>query len=196
MKRKLLFLSFAVYLLAGPALPAPGQEIPQSPTPSATAASAAEPKGSPGKSKPAPATSDDLKSQANQQTREKATTDDSSNTLPNIMIEESKPGEKASRSRGRKQEVTGLPDNVRGPCKLLYNPMPPYPTAVRHAYMPVVGSGTFSVSFNSSGKVAEVKMIRSTGFDSLNDAAMSALRKWKNEPGQACTMVVPVTFHP
>src|SRR5436190_22876587 len=83
-----------------------------------------------------------------------------------------------------------------GDCKLLYNPMPKYPLAVKRAYMPVIGSGTFSVTFDSSGKVSDVKIVKSTGYYSLDDAAISTLRAWKSTPGRTCSISVPVKFHP
>jgi TonB family protein len=87
-------------------------------------------------------------------------------------------------------------DRTAGACRLIYNPTPAYPLAVRRAYVPVIGSGTFSVMFDSSGKVATVKIIKSTGYPSLDDAAMSTLRTWKSAPGRPCSMVVPVKFNP
>src|SRR6266513_2361076 len=79
-----------------------------------------------------------------------------------------------------------------GDCKLLYDPMPKYPLAVRRAYVPVIGSGTFSVTFDSSGKVTAVKTVKSTDYNSLDDAAISTLRTWKSSPGRPCSILVPV----
>lgn len=88
------------------------------------------------------------------------------------------------------------PDRPTGDCKLIYNPTPPYPVALRRAYFPIRGQGTFSVSFDASGKVKEVKAIRSTGDYDLDKAAVSTLRRWKSAPGRTCTVLVPVKFHP
>ncbi len=88
------------------------------------------------------------------------------------------------------------PDGSAGNCRLVYNPTPPYPLAVRRAYVPVIGSGTFSVMFDASGKVTAVKTVKSTGYYSLDDAAISSLQKWKSAPGRPCSILVPVKFHP
>src|SRR5256885_16874081 len=83
-----------------------------------------------------------------------------------------------------------------GGCKLLYDPMPKYPLAVRRAYVPVIGSGTFSVMFDASGKVTAVKTVKSTGYYSLDDSALSSLQKWKSAPGRPCSTLGPVKFNP
>ena len=83
-----------------------------------------------------------------------------------------------------------------GDCKLLYNPIPKYPLLVRRAYVPVSGSGTFSVTFDSSGKVTAVKALKSTNYYSLDEAAISTLRTWKSRPGRPCSILVPIKFHP
>ncbi len=88
------------------------------------------------------------------------------------------------------------PGRPTGDCKLIYSPTPQYPAALRRAYFPIQGKGTFSVSFDASGKVKEVKMVRSTGDYDLDEAAISTLRRWKSAPGRTCTVLVPVKFHP
>jgi periplasmic protein TonB len=92
--------------------------------------------------------------------------------------------------------VLADPPMPAGDCKLVYYPKPPYPVALRRAYFPIQGEGTFSVVFGFDGKVSGVKVARSTGNDALDDAAIATLRHWKSAPGRSCSVSVPVKFHP
>jgi TonB family protein len=80
--------------------------------------------------------------------------------------------------------------------RLTYSPIPQYPTAARHSYFPLKGSGRYRVTFTAKGDVKNVEIVQSTHSDLLDTAAADALRKWKAAPGQEWTATVPITFQP
>ena len=80
--------------------------------------------------------------------------------------------------------------------RLVYSPIPLYPTAARHSYFPLKGSGRYRVTFTAKGDVKNVEVVQSTHSDLLDTAAADALRKWKAAPGQEWTATVPITFKP
>ena len=78
--------------------------------------------------------------------------------------------------------------------KLVYTPSPKYPTEARLSR--VSGSGRFRIVFDASGQARNVETVQSTGQHLLDQAAFSALRQWKAEPGREGSVVVPITFQP
>jgi TonB family protein len=80
--------------------------------------------------------------------------------------------------------------------RLTYNPTPKYPAEARHAFFPVKGSGRYRVSFRSDGSARDVQILQSTRSQTLDAAAVEALRKWKATPGQDWSADVPITFQP
>jgi TonB family protein len=57
------------------------------------------------------------------------------------------------------------------------------------------GTGLFRMIIDSqTGTVTQVKVIRSTGFPSLDYRAMGALHKWRWKPGTWQQVDMPVTF--
>jgi TonB family protein len=85
-------------------------------------------------------------------------------------------------------------DNRR--LKVLYNPAPRYPTEARFSMSPIRGSGRFRVIFNANGQTKDVQILQSTGRPALDQAAITALRQWKSEPGHEWSVLVPVAFEP
>ena len=83
-----------------------------------------------------------------------------------------------------------------GNSRLIYSPAPGYPTAARRSYYPLKGTGRFRITFDSSGGVKDVAVIQSTRSETLDNAAVDALRRWKAQPGQEWTANVPITFQP
>ena len=78
--------------------------------------------------------------------------------------------------------------------KLVYSPAPPYPSAARTSSGMVKGSGRFRLTFDASGQVKNVMILRSTQNGALDKAAVDALRQWKAAPGEEWTLNVPITF--
>ena len=83
-----------------------------------------------------------------------------------------------------------------GTNRLIYSPTPAYPAEARHSYFPVKGTGRYRLRFGSDGRVRDVQVVQSTRSQTLDSAAVEALRKWKAAPGQEWTANVPITFQP
>jgi TonB family protein len=77
--------------------------------------------------------------------------------------------------------------------RLVYAPAPAFPQDVR-SRPSTAWSGRFRLSFNSRGNVTKVQIVRSTGNESLDRAAIGTLSQWKSVPGQEWVGTVPVTF--
>ena len=89
------------------------------------------------------------------------------------------------------------------PANVIYSPSPEYPTAALQsqltfakAHRPMSGSGLFALIVDrETGKVTEVKTMQSTGQKILDDAAISAFRRWRFKPKTVFRAVrVPITF--
>ncbi len=83
-----------------------------------------------------------------------------------------------------------------GKNRLIYSPTPAYPTEARHSFFPVKGTGRFRIRFGSDGRAQDVQVVQSTRSQTLDSAAVEALRKWKAAPGQEWMANVPITFQP
>jgi TonB family protein len=58
------------------------------------------------------------------------------------------------------------------------------------------GSGRFRLTINpKSGEVDEVKIVKSCGYDTLNELAAKALLQWRFQPGTRGPVEVPVEFY-
>ncbi len=75
----------------------------------------------------------------------------------------------------------------------LYAPKPNYPYEARRGG--VTGSGIAQLTVNSAaGNVIDARMSQSTGSTILDNATLSAFRRWKFKPGVATNIDVPVTY--
>ncbi len=79
-----------------------------------------------------------------------------------------------------------------------------YPGLIKHVdpdYPPelyrrgIGGRGIFLLKVNAQGDVDEVKIVRSTGVQLLNELAAKAFFQWKFEPGVARQIKIPYEFH-
>ena len=84
------------------------------------------------------------------------------------------------------------PDSAHRKRRVLYAPPPQYPFAARVHHW--TGAGIFACNLRPDGTVASVDVVRSTGHDVLDDAATSALRRWKFSPGGSHVVRVPLSF--
>lgn len=58
------------------------------------------------------------------------------------------------------------------------------------------GSGRFRLTINpKSGEVDEVKIVKSCGYQTLNELAAKALLQWRFQPGTRGPVEVPVEFY-
>jgi periplasmic protein TonB len=75
----------------------------------------------------------------------------------------------------------------------LYAPKPEYPYEARSRH--VTGSGVCVVDVDaSSGNVTSASMAQSTGNPILDNATVSAFRRWRFKPGAASKAKIPITF--
>ena len=76
----------------------------------------------------------------------------------------------------------------------IYAPPPSYPAgAVR---LRLHGSGRFRLHVRPNGSVASVEVLKSTGHQELDGAAIAAYKKWRFRPGVVSEITIPVTFVP
>ena len=60
---------------------------------------------------------------------------------------------------------------------------------------PLDRGGLFACNIRSNGTVASVDVVRSTGHQMLDQAAITAFRQWRFEPGDKLKLVnIPMTF--
>jgi TonB family protein len=86
-----------------------------------------------------------------------------------------------------------LAENTQGrKSKLIYSPAPAYPSVARSSG--VKGTGKFRLTFDPTGQVKNIVILRSTQNGTLDQAAVEALRHWKAAPGEEWTLNVPITF--
>jgi TonB family protein len=105
----------------------------------------------------------------------------------------------ASPSDGLAPRKTKIPLGATQPAgnsRLIYSPVPGYPSTARRSNSPLKGSGRFRITFAPNGEVRDVAVIQSTRNATLDNAAVEALRRWKAQPGQEWTANVPITFQP
>jgi TonB family protein len=75
----------------------------------------------------------------------------------------------------------------------LYAPSPRYPLAARMKYY--AGSGVALVEVDSrTGIVTGARMLESTGWGALDNAALETFRKWRFKPGTVRKVRIPVAF--
>jgi TonB family protein len=73
-------------------------------------------------------------------------------------------------------------------------PQPNYPLAARRQHW--TGAGVFVCHIRPDGTVASVDVRRSTGHQVLDQAAITALQRWRFQPGKIESPInVPVDFH-
>jgi TonB family protein len=83
-----------------------------------------------------------------------------------------------------------------GQTRLIFSPTPQYPSGARRGFQSVKGAGRYRVRFNRDGSVRDVQIIQSARDQTLDNAAVETLRKWKSAPGQEWTANVPISFQP
>jgi TonB family protein len=77
----------------------------------------------------------------------------------------------------------------------IFTPRPFYPSIpVRHGVYHFVGSGSFILHVNADGTVSRVDVEHSTGAQTLDRSAISALSAWRFKPGRVKAVRIPVTF--
>jgi periplasmic protein TonB len=73
------------------------------------------------------------------------------------------------------------------------SPRPPYPYEARSKR--ITGSGVIVATVDAaSGEVTNASVAKSTGSSILDDAAVSAFRRWRFRPGSVSKVNIPITF--
>src|SRR5206468_3208288 len=76
--------------------------------------------------------------------------------------------------------------------RVLYAPRPEYPLAARKRHW--TGAGLFACNIRSDGTVVSVDVLGSTGHQMLDQAAITALRQWRFQPGDMKLVKIPINF--
>jgi TonB family protein len=85
------------------------------------------------------------------------------------------------------------PPATIAPRDALYTPSPVYPTEARSKHL--AGIGTVLVDVHpTSGYVTAARMLQSTGYRILDEAALSAFRQWRFRPGTVSRVRIPIRF--
>jgi len=84
------------------------------------------------------------------------------------------------------------PNSAHAKRRVLYAPPPQYPFVARARHW--TGAGLFACNLRPDGTVVSVDVVRSTGHDVLDDAATSALRRWKFPSGGSHVIRIPLSF--
>ena len=74
----------------------------------------------------------------------------------------------------------------------VYAPRPNYPLHARQYHW--TGEGLFRCNIHSDGTVASVDVLRSTGHEMLDRAAIKALQQWRFQPGDMNAITIPINF--
>jgi TonB family protein len=69
---------------------------------------------------------------------------------------------------------------------------PYYPYEQRRSR--ITGSGLLRIYVDETGKVAQVKVLKSTGNGYLDDAGLNAFRQWRAKPGNRREVDMPLVF--
>jgi len=95
-----------------------------------------------------------------------------------------------------RSNFSGMTTGMRGgsvKALALYAPHPNYPYEARRSG--TTGSGIAQLTVNSAaGNVVDVRMAQSTGSPILDNATVSAFRRWRFKPGVASNVDVPITY--
>jgi TonB family protein len=77
--------------------------------------------------------------------------------------------------------------------RLVFTPAPRYPLEARF-HDSFVRSGRYRLNFEANGTVKSIQVLRSTGSEILDRAAVNGLQQWRAEPGREGFVIVPLTF--
>lgn len=86
------------------------------------------------------------------------------------------------------------PNGQAAKAIVIYAPKPEYPLEARTRHL--TGSGIIMLNVDvASGEVTKAYMVQSMGHKILDDAALSAFRRWRFQPGKAAPKVkIPIRY--
>ncbi|MEZ5301678.1 MAG: TonB family protein [Verrucomicrobiales bacterium] len=121
---------------------------------------------------------------------------------PEPKQERPKPAPKPAAERSQKTVVVQNPKSPPPPKLIaatpIYSPKPNYPATARRR--DEQGTAILLVSVNADGKVSAATLRQSSGFDSLDSAALAAVKRWKFKPAHrggepmSSQVAVPIAF--
>ena len=111
------------------------------------------------------------------------------NGLQKKMAAEKNQSGHVSKNLATKENVTGQKNDTTG--QELYHPAPHYPRLARERGWQ--GSVLIQVSTDEQGHIKEQNLLKSSGFDILDQAALDAVKTWKTV-SNLHREVVPITF--
>ena len=92
---------------------------------------------------------------------------------------------------------SGLPSMPRSSTKLLqkalYAPLPIYPAEARSKHLTGIGIVFLEVDLKT-GSVTAARMLQSTGYQVLDEAALDAFRQWRFKAGTVVDVRIPIRF--
>jgi TonB family protein len=115
-------------------------------------------------------------------------------TIDSLFVQ-TKPNSKTHWAIAGMETPTPTPTPAKK-LRIIANPSPIYPDRARYANPPASGSGRFRIMFGADGLVKEVQIVQSTKQPILDQAAVTAFRQWKSEPGHEWSVLIPITFKP
>jgi periplasmic protein TonB len=88
--------------------------------------------------------------------------------------------------------ATGPVSMSSAKARALFSPRPEYPYEARRQKK--TGSGVCVLNIDPSGNVSDADMAQSTGSPILDNATVSAFRRWRFQPGAFSKVRVPITY--
>lgn len=106
----------------------------------------------------------------------------------------------SNESRAARHDIFGLAvsgnsqglNATQAKHRALYAPRPEYPLAARTRHW--TGAGIFACNIRPDGTVASVDVLRSTGHQILDQAAITAFQQWRFQPGDMKLIKIPIDF--
>jgi protein TonB len=77
-------------------------------------------------------------------------------------------------------------------AQAVFSPRPEYPYEARRQKK--TGSGVCVLTIDPSGSVSDASMAQSTGADILDNATVSAFKRWRFKAGSFTKVRVPITY--
>jgi TonB family protein len=111
------------------------------------------------------------------------------------FTEDGKRGSYECNSRGRiySAELSpGVLSRSEVEALAIFAPKPDYPIEARRRH--ITGSGVCMVTIDPNGNVIDATMARSIGNPILDNAAVSAFRRWRFKPGTNSKIKIPIDF--
>jgi TonB family protein len=111
------------------------------------------------------------------------------------FTEDGKSGSYECKSEGRIYSAELLPgalSHSEAKALAIFAPQPEYPAEARRHH--ITGNGVCMLTIDASGNVTDATMVQSIGSSILDNAALSAFRRWRFKPGTDSKIKIPINF--